>query len=117
MSEENEYPLSRPKRTWKPVFHSNREIQAVLNEIWNAFNENLTSFLVGLKKIVEEVVKPCILLNICPYGSLIEFFPIFPRHDHPFVKFDVPEYMFRARCTKTGHLCPVYVMGTVYEKE
>ena len=107
--------IKRKKQSWKPVWHTPAEMQTVLNAIMGEIQRDFPRFLECLKELVDKLAKPCWGAKTCPYGPLVDFFPILPNPNHPVVKFDAPDYVFRARCQKTGHLCPVYIVATDLE--
>ncbi len=47
--------------------------------------------------------KPCWELKYCPYGPLVEDFPLLPQTIHPEIH--------ELSCTVFGHLCPVYFVA------
>jgi hypothetical protein len=47
-----------------------------------------------------EITKPCRKLEFCPYGALVEYFPL-PEFDDE----------YKSACSVFGHICPVFFEG------
>jgi len=77
--------------------------------------------LVKWREHVSLVCKPCWELKYCPYGSLVEDFPVYPVtksemedkvDDEEFIK-SLPDEMpptiiLECYCAEFGHMCPVF---------
>jgi hypothetical protein len=61
----------------------------------------------------EEIDKPCWELRYCPYGPLVEGFPLHPEHKGE----DLNKLAIEGKlntgynCTEFGHDCPVFYMA------
>jgi len=50
-----------------------------------------------------EITKPCRKLNFCPYGALIEQFPLPVADEHRVLA-----------CAVFGHVCPIFCDGVLF---
>lgn len=69
--------------------------QTVSNRIHNNHDRGIEMNTKSLKRM-----KPCKKLRYCPYGVLVEQFPM-PETDEE----------YEAACTFWGHVCPVFCEG------
>jgi len=54
-----------------------------------------------MKPVFKYAIKPCRILRFCPYGSIVENYPIVETF--PLPRKDEPE-----SCSVFGHQCPVF---------
>ncbi len=54
-------------------------------------------------KLRKSVTKPCLDLEYCPYGPLVEYFPYVDTSDE-----NTSKDMIEKRCSISGHACPVF---------
>ncbi len=71
----------------------------------------MSNWLNTVMVVNADIQKPCILLRYCPYGQLVEEFPIFGVEDYPNKKYGwilVCLYENNDRMMQFGHDCPVH---------
>ena len=89
------------KESWKKLRkESNGLLEAVKQEHIEAANELYEKW----ETFKEEVmVKPCHILTHCPYGPLVEKYPLWEEGND-----DIEEEV-KKRCTVFGHICPSFI--------
>lgn len=62
---------------------------------------------------ITDYIKPCLELGFCPYGALIEVFPLHPEHEGK----DLNKLAMEGKldtgysCKTFGHDCPVFYLA------
>ncbi len=64
----------------------------------------MSEWLNNKKVILNKVIKPCILCGYCPYGKLIEDFPLKMKRNY-------------RSCKVFGHECPVFYHAEPFMEE
>jgi hypothetical protein len=74
-----------------------------------------------LKGCIKRYCKPCWELHYCPYGPLIEDFPLLPHVIEKEIEYNhfidciynkkLPKYITEMSCIRFGHICPVFSCG------
>jgi len=72
----------------------------------------MPSIWLNTKEVIHpDIEKPCIKLGYCPYGQLIEEFPL----SHPHTKLSC--CFENGAITQFGHDCPVHYHAEFYKEE
>ena len=59
----------------------------------------------------DEIEKPCHECGFCPYGGLVEEYPLHPEYDHEKVNLNEVNLNTGFNCLVFGHDCPVFYQG------
>ena len=67
----------------------------------------------------EHVSKPCWKIGFCPYGGLVEYFPLHPEHKGKDLNKLANEGKLDTgyNCKVFGHDCPVFYLGEFLSEE
>lgn len=63
----------------------------------------MSEWLNNKKQILKKVIKPCLLCFYCPYGTLVEEFPLRQKRS-------------KYSCRIFGHDCPAYYMAEPFRE-
>ena len=65
--------------------------------------ENQMEYINNKQIVFEHVIKPCLICSFCPYGSIVEYYPITGNEKY--------------RCKVFGHNCPVFYQTEIFSEE